>query len=627
MVPYIYQDTNPEYYSYLDCINHRADGVIYVTASRIKDSAIADVSEVMFVEQKEKIQLGTQTMAVALSKALAGISDRQGQHAIISAYIKNYRFEEDQSGYYYTYISTKIFMHPTLPQREGEDLGQTADANGVYYVRELYAKAQAGGGFVSFVFPKPPSMVNTPKLAYVEYIPGTDIWISTGIYIDNIEAYKAVMEERMASSLLKQIGIISGLIVLLLLIVTPFSLLTLHSIFKPLKETVHAAEQLAAGDLAISLKASGNDEITVLQNSFLKMSENLRSGFTAVQAKEAEALFQAEESRKVTHKMLQVTEEVEQAAQDMETTVSRISQSATRVKTGSAIQSERIQAILTSIEQFSTEILQVVQTAETAADQSQQSHKKVEIGMDMALAAGSAMEKLHLITETLTENINHLGKQSATIGGIMRIITDIADQINILAMNASIEAAHAGEAGRGFTVVAEEVRKLADKTRGAAEDVNSSIMDMQKLVGLNISSMDNVTTYVAQVTQLAEKSVGSLRDAQTIVKDSMIQVQSIAALVDQQSVSSKAVVSLVNDVNGITQNNDQLVTQVDAELQALFHKSQELLNLVSEVRPPPGTAQGAARSPFQSSPGFAKGLNIKKGTPKNPSGVSRGSHN
>ena len=210
------------------------------------------------------------------------------------------------------------------------------------------------------------------------------------------------MEERMASSLLKQIGIISGLIVLLLLIVTPFSLLTLHPIFKPLKETVHAAEQLTAGDLAISLKASGNDEITVLQNSFLKMSENLRSGFTAVQAKEAEALFQAEESRKVTHKMLQVTEEVEQAAQDMETTVSRISQSATRVKTGSAIQSERIQAILTSIEQFSTEILQVVQTAETAADQSQQSHKKVEIGMDMALAAGSAMEKLHLITETLT---------------------------------------------------------------------------------------------------------------------------------------------------------------------------------------------------------------------------------
>ncbi|MDR0723249.1 MAG: methyl-accepting chemotaxis protein [Treponema sp.] len=561
-------------------------GVIYVTASRIKDSAIVEVEEVMLEDQKEKLQLGTQTMAVALGKALAGISDRQAQHDIISAYIKDYRFEEDQSGYYYTYIGTVIFIHPTLPHREGEDLGQTVDANGVYYVQELYANAQKGGGFVSYVFPKPPSMDSAAKLAYVEYIPGTDIWISTGIYIDNIEAHKTVMEERMVSSLLQQIVIIiSCLLVLLLLILTPLSLLTLHSISKPLQETVHAAEQLAAGDLAISLAVAGNDEITVLQNSFLKMSENLRSGFTAVQAKEAEALFQAEESRKVTNKMLQVTEEVEQAAQDLETTVSRISQSAARVKNGSAIQSERILGILTSIEQLNSDVLQVAQTAETAVDQSQQSHKKVETGVDIALEVGGAMEKLHHITGTLTENINHLGKQSATIGGIMQIITDIADQINILAMNASIEAAHAGEAGRGFTVVAEEVRKLAEKTRGAAQDVNSSITDMQKLVGLNISSMDNVTTYVAQVTQLAERSVGSLRDAQTIVKDSMIQVQSIAALVDQQSASSKAVVSLVNDVSGITQNNEQLVTQVDEELQTLFHKSQELLNLVSEVRP------------------------------------------
>jgi methyl-accepting chemotaxis protein len=559
--------------------------VVYGTASRIKDAAVAEVETVMLEGQKEKIRLGTQTMAVALGKALAGIRDRQGQYAIISAYIKNYRFEADQSGYYYTYIGTGIFMHPTLAQQEGEDMGQTADINGVYYVRELYAKAQKGGGFVSFVFPKPPSMNYAPKLAYVEYIPGTDIWISTGIYIDNIEAHKGVMEKHIDASLRQQLVIIIGcLLVLLLLILTPLSLLTLHSISKPLQETVHAAEQLATGDMNISLSVSGNDEITVLQHAFLKMSENLRSSFAAVQAKEAEALFQAETSQKVTHKMLQVTGEVEQAVQDLETTVGRISQSADRVKTGSAIQSERIHAILTTIEQFNTDVLQMAQTAETAADQSQQSHKKVEAGMDMALETGSAMEQLRSITGTLTENINRLGERSATIGSIMKIITDIADQINILAMNASIEAAHAGEAGRGFTVVAGEVRKLAEKTQGAAQDVNNSITDMQKLVGLNMSSMGNVTAYVTQVSKLAEKSAGSLKDAQTIVKDSMIQVQSIAALVYQQSASSKAVVSLVNDVSGIAQNNDQLVTQVDEELHTLFYKSKELLNLVSEVR-------------------------------------------
>ncbi|MDR3355872.1 MAG: cache domain-containing protein, partial [Spirochaetaceae bacterium] len=114
----------------------------YVTANDVKNSGISDAAEVMLDGQKEKIRLGTQTMAAALSKALAGVTDRQEQHDIISAYIKEYRFEEDKSGYYYTYIGTVIFMHPTLPQREGEDLGQTADANGVYYVRELYENAQ-----------------------------------------------------------------------------------------------------------------------------------------------------------------------------------------------------------------------------------------------------------------------------------------------------------------------------------------------------------------------------------------------------------------------------------------------------------------------------------------------------
>jgi methyl-accepting chemotaxis protein len=558
-------------------------GVVYIIANRVKNASLADEEAVVLEAHKEKLRLGTQTMAVALGKALEGIRDRQEQHDIVKSYIQDYRFEADQSGYYYTYIGTVIFMHPTLPHREGEDLGQTADVNGVYYVRDLYAAAQKGGGFVSFTFPKPPSMEQTPKLAYVEYIPGTDIWISTGIYIDTIDAYKALMEKRLDASLQREILLVSGMLLLLLLILGTLSAFILRSINKPLGEIVQTAEQMASGNLDVSLKITGNDEITVLQHAFLHMSKNLRSSFAAVQAKEAEALFQAEASRKVANTILQVTEEVEQAAQELETTVSSISQSAAQVKTGGAIQSERIHGILRSIEQLNTEVLQVAQTAKIAADQSLQSYKKMEVGVNTALETGSDMEKLRTITGTLTGNINLLGEQSVTIGGIMKIITDIADQINILAMNASIEAAHAGEAGKGFTVVAGEVRKLSEKTRIAAQDVNRAITDMQKLVGLNMSSIDHVATYISQVSELAERNIDSLRDAQTIVKDSMLQVQSIAVLVEQQSASSKAVVSLVNDVNGIAQDNDHLITQVDEELHTLFHKSKDLLNLVSEV--------------------------------------------
>ncbi|AEF80656.1 methyl-accepting chemotaxis protein [Leadbettera azotonutricia] len=560
-------------------------GTIFLTAENVKNSGIADAQQVMLEGQQEKLKLGTQSMAVALGKALEGVTDRQEQHDIISAAIKDYRFEEDQSGYYFTYIGTVIFMHPTLPQREGDDLAQTADANGVYYVRELYANAQKGGGFVNFAFPKPPSMDIAPKLAYVEYIPGTDIWISTGIYIDNIDIYKAAMEQRMSEALNKRMAFIIGCVAaLMILILGPLCVFTLRSILKPLKATVKAAEQLASGNLNLSISASGHDEITVLENSFLRMAQNLQTSFAAVQAKEAEARAKAEEAQRAASKIMDIAAQVENAAHDMETTVSTVSRNADGVKAGGNTQTDRINEILSSMEQLSSGVLRITDSAGTAAEKSEESNKKVEAGVSMAEESGKAMKELYTITGSLTENINKLGQQSDTIGSIMNVIADIADQINLLAMNASIEAAHAGEAGRGFAVVAGEVRKLAEKTRSAAREVDSSISEMQKLTKVNITGMDNAVSSISHVTDLSQKTAASLIEAQITVKDAMIQVQSIAASVEQQSDSSKAITSLVNDVSGIATDNNTLVTQVDQELKGLLRKSAELLELVSELR-------------------------------------------
>ena len=137
---------------------------INFTSKTVQEMNLKITKDLMYTGQKDKIKLGTQTMAVALAQALKGVTDRKEQHDIIKSYIQDYRFEEDKSGYYFTYIGTSIFMHPTLPQREGEDLGNTQDKNGVFYVKELYEAAQKGGGFVEFVFPKPPSMDIAPKL-------------------------------------------------------------------------------------------------------------------------------------------------------------------------------------------------------------------------------------------------------------------------------------------------------------------------------------------------------------------------------------------------------------------------------------------------------------------------------
>ena len=558
--------------------------VVYITATGIQETGLQETEHVMYEGKKEMVKLGTETMAVALGKALAGVQDRQEQHDIIKNYIQEYRFEEDKSGYYFTYRGTVIFMHPTLPQREGEDLGNTADAGGVYYVRQLYENAQKGGDFVSFIFPKPPSMVNAPKIAYSMFIPGTDIWVSTGVYIDNINATTAAIEEREHKALHQQMYIMIGILAVGVLCILGLCMLILRSITRPLKGTVKAAKALAAGQLDLPISVSGHDEITELEHSFIEMAEKLRSNFNDIQAKETQARAQADDARKTAGKILNVAVKVERAAVEVEETVSGVSRSADEVKKGGETQTSRIDEILRAMENLNSGVLKIKGGANTAAEQAQDSHNKVDTGVDMAEQSGKAMEALHAITGGLTENINRLGDQSNKIGSIMNVITDIADQINLLAMNASIEAAHAGEAGKGFAVVAGEVRKLAEKTRAAAQEVDSSISDMQKLTTVNISGMGEAVRSIAHVNDLSKKTASSLIAAQTAVRDVMLQVQDIAASVERQSESSRAVTSLVTDVSGIASHNSDLIIRVDMSLKNLLSKSMELKELVSELK-------------------------------------------
>jgi hemerythrin-like metal-binding protein len=395
--------------------------------------------------------------------------------------------------------------------------------------------------------------------------------------------------------------------VLLFVVVGPFCVFFARSIKRPLRETIRAAERLACGDLYVPIRAEGRDEIAVLQKALLEMAESLKNSFASVQTKEAEAFAKAEETQRLTQTMLDIAARVESSAQEMGERIQSISGNSAGVKNGGNEQAGRLKGVLASMERLSAGILLISRSAETAVRNSRISNEKVGMGVDLMRASGEAIGAMQKLAEDLTRNIGKLGDQSKAIGDIIQVISDIAAQINLLAINASIEAAHAGDSGRGFAVVAAEVRALAEKTKNAAQEVDTSIQTVQELTRLNVSSIGATAGSISQVAEMAKKTALSLGEAQETVSDSTHQVESIAAEVEVQSSASAEVAALVNEVNGIAENNGELATRMAEDLQVLLEESEGLLALVSELQKTKGEqTPGSASAPEAAAAAKAK---------------------
>ena len=236
-------------------------------------------------------------------------------------------------------------------------------------------------------------------------------------------------------------------------------------------------------------------------------------------------------------------------------------------------------------------VLEVARNASEAAGTSAKARTKAMEGSKIVEAVISHMGKVNSNAHQALEDMGSLGKQAESIGQILNVISDIADQTNLLALNAAIEAARAGEAGRGFAVVADEVRKLAEKTMTATKEVGEAIHNIQDGTRKNYDNVAQAVSAIEEATTLAGQSGKTLEEIVTFVDVTADQVRSIATASEQQSSTSEEINRTIEEVSTISSENAEGMRQSAKAVEELANQSRALSNLIEELQGAGGTGR------------------------------------
>ncbi|MFC3031134.1 methyl-accepting chemotaxis protein [Pseudoalteromonas fenneropenaei] len=494
-----------------------------------KTQHLVEAAHSLIASFYQQFKAGQLTEADAKQQALQAVSQLRYDH-------DNYYWIND--------YQPAMVMHPFKPELNGKSLANNQDPDGKkLFVDMVKVVLAEGAGFVPYKWPKPGLQQPVDKISYVKGFQPWQWIVGSGVYLDSIDASFASLRNFMLVDM-----------AIIILAVAALSFVIGTSIVHPLQHAVAMMRDISAGegDLTQRLDTAGKDELAALSSHF-----NL-----------------------YTEKMCASIAEVANSAQR----VGALTQDVDAACTGNLDfieqQNDNSRQVATAVEQMSMQVREIASNAFAADDATRQALDNSSSGKQVIATSIRSIEQLSDTIEAVSQVTTELASQTKTIGSVLDVIRGISEQTNLLALNAAIEAARAGEQGRGFAVVADEVRTLASRTGQSTDEIQSMIEKLQKGAQAAVAAVQQSQSLSHKTVQQASEANNSLNEIERLMGIIAEMNNHIARATQEQSTAAEEVNLRINDLSGSTNHCLETTQTLTKTSTALKAASQQLNNVV-----------------------------------------------